>query len=54
VHRDGQFSFDWDRCVLETERLDVVQQQLVVSCINASTCDQLKNDGRPCLRLGDN
>lgn len=54
VHRDGQFSFDWDRCVLETERLDTVQQQLVVSCINAATCDQLKNDARPCLRLGDN
>lgn len=54
VHRNGQFEFDWDRCVFEITRMDVVQQELVVSCINASTCDQLEHDARPCFRLGSN
>jgi len=55
VHRDGQYELDWDRCVSDLEGIDVVQQELVVTCINASTCDQLKNDqGRACRRLGSN
>lgn len=52
VHQGGEF--DWDECVGAIESLDVVQQQLVVSCVNASTCDQLKNDARPCFRFGNN
>ena len=54
LHRNGQFEFDWDRCVIEIERMDIIEQQLVISCINTATCDQLEADGRPCFRLGDN
>ncbi|HSD88126.1 MAG TPA: hypothetical protein VLB44_11450 [Kofleriaceae bacterium] len=54
VHRDDPFDLDWDRCVDDLTSMDDVQQQLVIACIGASTCDQLRNDSRRCRRLGEN
>jgi hypothetical protein len=59
LHHDETFQFDWDRCVFEIERMGDPQQRLVIACIGASTCDQLKvrdqNTGElPCLLLGEN
>jgi hypothetical protein len=54
--------FDWGECVdfLETRTAD--RQRLMINCIAASTCDELRVDGSPddpnerdirCIRLGD-
>ena len=62
VDHPEDFRFDWGRCVdgIETMREDY--RSLVVSCIAASTCDQLRVDGSPdrpnlsqmyCWQLGD-
>src|SRR4051812_29004832 len=53
AHEPGEFDFDWDRCVDRIEGMADVEQQIVIACIGASTCDQLK-EGRACIRLGDN
>jgi hypothetical protein len=54
--------FDWGRCVNGIEGLTADRQRLVVGCIGASTCDQLRVDGSPtnpnvgelqCFRIGD-
>jgi hypothetical protein len=53
--------FDWDRCVDTIERLTEERQRLVINCVAASTCDQLRVDGSPdqpntdqlyCVQLG--
>ena len=53
--------FDWDSCVGSIERLAAEYQRLVINCIAASTCDQLRVDGSPdqpntnqllCIALG--
>jgi hypothetical protein len=55
------FRIDWGSCVDGLQSLTADRQRLVVSCIAASTCDQLRVDGSPdqpdrdqmyCLRLG--
>lgn len=55
------FRFDWGRCVDGLESQPSEYRQLTVSCIAASTCDQLRVDGSPdepdprdiyCLNLG--
>jgi len=53
-HGPDEFSFDWDRCVDRIEGMGDIQQDIAIACIGASTCDQLKNDERPCIRIGDN
>jgi hypothetical protein len=61
VMGDEQYRFDWDRCVDSIDSLSAESQRLVINCIAASTCDQLKVDGSPdspntdqmlCLQLG--
>lgn len=63
LHENGQYAFDWNRCVREVETAGAPQQRLIMACIAASTCDQLKvrsSDGtdsydRPtCLAFGEN
>ncbi len=53
--------FDWDRCVGSLESLASEYQRLVINCVAASSCDQLRVDGSPdqpntnqilCLALG--
>ncbi len=39
--------FDWDRCVGRIEGLAAEYERLVINCIAASTCDQLRVDGSP-------
>lgn len=50
--------FDWNNCVGSIEGMRDPQQQLVMACIAASTCDQLKvtseRGQRPCFLLGAN
>jgi len=45
--------FDFDDCLDDIEsRLDAAQR-LVIACIGASTCDQLKITTGRCFRFGD-
>src|ERR1043165_2214696 len=53
VHGQNLGDFDWDRCVYRIEALADTEQQIVLACIGASTCDQLKADDHRCLRFGD-
>jgi hypothetical protein len=61
IKSDNNSRFTWARCVdgLQSQTLD--RQRLVISCIAASTCDELRVEGSPgspnpneirCLRLG--
>lgn len=54
LHEDGQFDFDWNRCVNEIWNTGDVQARLVISCIAASTCDQLKVSAGACFSFGEN
>ena len=53
-HGPNEFSFDWDACVDSIEGMRDVEEQIAIACIAASTCDQLKNDDLPCIRIGQN
>jgi hypothetical protein len=58
---DADDGFDWGRCVDQIEALTDDRARLVVACIGASTCDDLRTAGSPeapyggiyCLALGD-
>lgn len=61
VKSDNDNRFTWGRCVdrLDSQTLD--RRRLMINCIAASTCDELRVDGSPvspdpndmhCLRLG--
>lgn len=53
--------FDWGRCIDRLESLTPTQERFVISCIGASTCDDLKIQGSPstpngrgfCFEFGD-
>jgi hypothetical protein len=45
---------DWDRCVRDLEDMPEASRRLVIGCIGASTCDQLRLDNDACFRFGDN
>ena len=53
--------FDWGRCVDRIEQANAIAEDLIISCIAASTCDALRVPGSPddpdpddmaCLHLG--
>lgn len=61
VDHPEEFRFDWGRCVDGLDQLTADRRRLVIDCIAASTCDQLRVDGSPdapntdqmyCLALG--
>jgi len=61
VVSDNVNRFTWGRCVDEIERLTADRQRLVINCVAASTCDELRVNGSPrnpnpndmhCLRFG--
>jgi hypothetical protein len=61
VSSDVAQRFTWPRCVDELESLTSDRQRLVISCIAASSCDELRVQGSPrnpnpddmhCLRFG--
>ena len=61
VDSNGNHRFDWSRCTDGIEGLTAEYQRLVIDCIAASTCSQLRVDGSPdgpdtrqmlCLQLG--
>jgi hypothetical protein len=61
VSSDNANRFSWGRCVDEIDRLIVERRRLVINCIAASTCDELRVAGSPhnpdpgdihCLRFG--
>jgi hypothetical protein len=63
VDHPDEFRIDWGRCVDGIESLTSDYERLVINCVAASTCDQLRVDGSPnqpntdqmyCLRLGGN
>jgi hypothetical protein len=41
------YSFDWGACMDRVEGMQSDRQRLVVDCVAASTCDQLRVDGSP-------
>lgn len=43
----NQFRFDWDRCVDGIDSTTQDRRTLIINCIAASTCDQLRMDGSP-------
>jgi len=61
VHSDNQNRFTWPRCVDGLEGLTEDRRRLVINCIAASTCDELRTKDSPrnpdtnqihCLRFG--
>lgn len=54
LHHDETFRSDWNRCVEEIWDAPTVQQSLIVACVAASTCDQLKSDSDRCFAYGEN
>jgi hypothetical protein len=61
IESDNNNRFTWPRCVDTIERTTADRQRLVISCIAASTCDELRVQGSPgnpdtdqmhCLRFG--
>jgi hypothetical protein len=61
VKSDNNNRFTWARCVDGLESVPLDRQRVVISCIAASTCDELRVGGSPgnpnpndmhCLRLG--
>jgi hypothetical protein len=61
VSSDNANRFTWGRCVDEIDRLTADRRRLVIDCIAASTCDELRVAGSPrtpnpndmhCLRFG--
>lgn len=58
---DAEDDFDWGRCVDELDALTDDRARLVIACIGASRCDELRVAGSPddpygaiyCLELGD-
>src|SRR5262245_54270402 len=47
VASDNENRFTWGRCVDLLERQTADRQRLVINCIAASTCDELRVDGSP-------
>jgi hypothetical protein len=61
VASDNTNRFTWGRCVDELDRMIDARRRLVIDCIAASTCDELRVGGSPrnpdpndmhCLRFG--
>jgi hypothetical protein len=61
VKSDNNNRFTWARCVDGLQSVPLDRQRVVISCIAASTCDELRVGGSPgnpnpndmhCLRLG--
>jgi hypothetical protein len=61
ITSDNTNRFTWGRCVDELDRLTADHERLVINCIAASTCDELRVGGSPrnpnpnemhCLRFG--
>jgi hypothetical protein len=61
VNGSEDFSLDWGTCMDRLEDTPADRRRLVVNCIAASTCDQLRVDGSPtnpnteqmyCISLG--
>lgn len=54
LHANEQYDFDWSRCVEEIWEVAALQERLIMACIGASTCDQLKVSGSACFAYGEN
>ena len=54
LHQMGRFEFDWSRCVEQIEGTGQPQARLIMSCVGASTCDQLKANSEACFAYGGN
>jgi hypothetical protein len=54
LHSGNDGELDWDNCVNEIDSMLATQQQLAITCIGASTCDQLKIRTNRCFLFGAN
>ncbi len=54
LHREGQYDRDWSRCVGEIWDTGDVQERLIIACVGASTCDQLRAAPDACFAYGEN
>lgn len=50
-HETNENAFDWDNCVNTLEQTPEAERRVVVACVAASTCDELRTG--LCLDLGD-
>jgi len=54
LHRMERYQFDWNECVEDIERAGLPQSRLMMGCVAASTCDQLKANAAACFAYGGN
>ena len=54
LHENDPNATDWNHCVERIEDAGAPQERLMIECIAAATCDQLKADRRACFAYGDN
>lgn len=54
LHRMEGYAFDWNDCVEEIEDTGAPQARLIMGCVGASTCDQLKANADACFAYGGN
>jgi hypothetical protein len=50
-YENDQGARDWDNCVREIESFNADRRRLVMACIAASTCDELRS--QYCFGFGD-
>jgi len=54
LHREGQYDRDWSRCIDDLWDTGDVQERLIIACVGASTCDQLRAAPDACFAYGEN
>jgi hypothetical protein len=50
---DDDDVFDWGRCADQLERLTDDRARLIIACVAASSCEELRTDGSPHNPYGD-
>jgi len=54
LHQMERYQFDWSSCVEVIEGTGAPQARLIMGCVGASTCDQLKANADACFAYGGN
>jgi hypothetical protein len=53
VEGENEFDFDWGRCVDNIARQTEDRRRIILSCIAAATCDELRVDRSFCFEFGE-
>jgi hypothetical protein len=54
LHQEEDYEFDWSRCRADIWDTGDIQERLIIACVGAATCDQLKYAPRACFAYGEN